>query len=380
MQNDKLRKKFPGGILRERHPFYMFDAINEIPACIKACLTPEFLAPIRSTLRNFQPTKVFTLGCGTSLNAAEAAAYFLQKNLSVPARAFDAYDFEMDPPVDLDDRSLVIAISATGNSITTCLAVEYAAQWGAFTVGVSTNPDSRLARTAKLSLVDPLGHDIPLGKIRSYPSSILLAMLAGVCTQSEEDITHFVTEMNVLAELMKASAEQWQQLAKQTAAQLPAAQTRHIVTGFGCQKPNADEIRLKLLEVLGESATSFGLEEFAHGPSACFKDDLCVIMLQTDERTLEKSLHFAAGVAISPAHLVVITDSPEANWPEKSFILPLPKMSEPGLLGGFPAIMAAQYFFYFLAIHKGLNPDVNLEDTHPELGDIYSFYFPPGTH
>jgi glucosamine 6-phosphate synthetase-like amidotransferase/phosphosugar isomerase protein len=153
-----------------------------------------------------------------------------------------------------------------------------------------------------------------------------------------------------------------------------------MVTGFGAQKANADEIRLKLLEVLGESATSFGLEEFTHGPSACFKDDLAVILLQTEERVLEKSVRVAQGVAFSDARLVVITDHPEAGWPDKAHVIPLPAQDSTSESGFFTAITAAQYLFYHIALHKGLNPDVNLEDTNPELGDIYAFFFPPGTH
>jgi len=85
MDIEKLRKKFPGGIIRDCHPFYMFDTINEIPASLQACLAPEFLKQIRQAVKGFQPNLIYTLGCGTSLNAALAAAYFLQRTLKIPA-------------------------------------------------------------------------------------------------------------------------------------------------------------------------------------------------------------------------------------------------------------------------------------------------------
>lgn len=380
MDIEKLRKKFPGGIIRDRHPFYLFDTINEIPASLQACLAPEFLKQIRQAVKGVQPSLIYTLGCGTSLNAALAAAYFLQRTLKIPAYTFDAYDFEVDPPVVMDAHTLVIAISESGNSITTCLSVEYANEHGAYTVGISAFPESRLAKTAKLSLVDPAGHDVPLGKTRSYQTNTLSAILAGVLTQQDEIAEPILAKLAQIPASLAASTPLWQKKAQELAERLPASPTRHIVTGFGIQKPNADEIRLKLLEVLGESATSFGLEEFAHGPSATFREDVCVFIFQTDERTLQKALHFAKGVAISKANLIAITDQPTAGWPEKALLLPLAPLPEGGLYGGFGAAMAAQYLFYFLALHKGLNPDVNLEDIHPELGDIYSFYFPPGTH
>ena len=134
------------------------------------------------------------------------------------------------------------------------------------------------------------------------------------------------------------------------------------------------------MEVLGESATSFGLEEFTHGPSACFDEDLTVLLLQTDPRTTEKAVRIASGVAFSRARLIVITDQPDAGWTNKAEVIPVPQMVENRFLGLFPAVVAAQFLLYHIALNKGLNPDLNLEDIHPEKGDIYAFFFPPGTH
>ena len=380
MDLDQLRKKFPAGIIRDRHPYYMADAIADIPACLEACLSTEFLAPIRQAVAGFKPANIYTLGCGTSFNACEAIAYVLQNWLKIPVTACDAYDFELDTPPGIDQNSLVIGISESGQSITTCLSIEKAQASGAFTVGISANPQSRLAQTARLALVDPFLHEIPLGKTRTYLSSALMGMLAGVLTQTEAAQAGFITQMAQSIAAIRDQAENWQAAAQKIAGELPGTQTRAIITGFGAQKANADEIRLKVMEVLGQSATSFGLEEFAHGPSACFSDDLTVIMLQTDARALEKAVRIAQGVAFSPASLVIITDRADAGWPQKAHLISLPDLENPGIFGQFPAAVAAQYLFYWLALRKGLNPDLNLEDVHPELGDIYAFFFPPGTH
>jgi glucoselysine-6-phosphate deglycase len=380
MDLDKLKNKFPSGILREHHPFYMADAINDIPDCLAACMKPEILAKIRTAVEGSKPKKIYTIGCGTSYNACQAAAYILQSLLAIPVIPLDAYDFELDTPPDVDHATLVIGISESGQSITTCLSIEKSNTLGAFTVGVSANPTSRLARSSRLALTDPYLHEIPLGKTRTYLSTALLAMLAGVLTQSESTVESFLTQMTKVVEAIHENAPTWQLAAMEIAQKLPTSQTRYVITGFGAQKANADEIRLKLMEVLGESATSFGLEEFTHGPSACFKSDLTVILLQTDSRTLEKAVRISKGVVFANVNLVVITDQPSAGWAEEAHLISLPKFANGGLFGQLPAAVAAQYLFYHLAVNKGLNPDVNLEDRHPELGDIYAHFFPPGTH
>lgn len=380
MDSVNLKKKFPGGVLRTGHPYYMANAIEDIPGCLSACLTDEMIAKISLSIGEFQPARIFTIGCGTSYNACQAAAYTLQTLLGLSVSAHDAFDFELDLPPGVDRQAMVIGISESGQSITTCLSIEKARGLGAFTVGISANPESRLAKSSNLALVDPFLHEIPLSKTRTYESTALLAMLAGVLSQKDARHRDFINHVkNTIAAIRDHSAG-WQSAAREIAEKARKGQTRYIVTGFGAQKANADEIRLKLLEVLGESATSFGLEEFTHGPSACFKEDLTVILLQTDERTLAKAVRIAQGIVFSKASLVVITDRVDAGWPEQASLIEIPAGDAPSLFSQFPAIVAAQYLFYHLALAKGLNPDVNLEDRHPELGDIYAFFFPPGTH
>lgn len=68
------------------------------------------------------------------------------------------------------------------------------------------------------------------------------------------------------------------------------------------------------------------------------------------------------------------------DWPGTAQKLALPDLKNMQQLGLFPAAAAAQLLMYFLAIGKGMNPDINGRDIHPELGDIHDFFFPPGTH
>jgi glutamine---fructose-6-phosphate transaminase (isomerizing) len=380
MELENLRKKFPNGVLREKHPYYMADAIADIPGCLADCLKVDLQDRIRKSLNGFRPERIFTIGCGTSFNACQLAAYYLQNLLRIPVIASDAFDFEMDMPPGVDEHSIVIGISESGQSITTCLSLERSRELGAFTVGISANSESRLSKSARLSLTDPCKREIPLGKTRTYLSTALLAMLSGIHTLDQELAAKSIHQINGMVSTLQKNLFELEKSAKSVAKTIKSSQTRYIITGFGAQKANADETRLKILEILGESATSFGLEEFTHGPSASFKNDLVVIMLQTDDRTLEKAVRIAQGVVFSNTHLIIITDHSDAGWPKNANLIKIPFVENQNVLGQFSSAVAAQYLFYNIALNKGLNPDVNLEDTHPELGDIYAFFFPPGTH
>lgn len=380
MGMERIRAKFPNGELRSQHPYYMADAIRDIPGCLDACLSDDYVEAARTALGGFKAGQVFALGCGTSYNACQAVAYTCRTMLGIPSFAYDAYDFCIDIPPQVDSQALVISISQSGQSLTTCLAQEAARGLGAMTVGISGKLDSRLARSSDVALTDPYLIEFPLGKTRSYLSSAMLGMLAGVMPDAGPKRDEFLRLARATVKSLHTSMNDLEQRGHEVAAAW-AGRTRHyILTGFGAQKANADEIGLKIIEVVGKSATSFGLEEFTHGPNASFRADMGIFLMQTDERTLEKAVRIANGVALSEAALLVITDRAQADWPQNSWVIELPAIEDGQHFGMYPAAIAAQWVMYYLALEKGLNPDINGHDQHPELGDIFEYFFPPGTH
>jgi glucosamine 6-phosphate synthetase-like amidotransferase/phosphosugar isomerase protein len=380
MSIEKIKGRFPNGDLRTTHPFYMADAIKDIPGCLGACLDDDLLYSIQEAMKNVKPKRIFTVGCGTSYNACQAIAYTNRALLNISAQAYDAFDFQLDLPCGVDSQALVISISHTGQTLVTCLAQEKAKSLGAFTVGVSGNSKSRLLKTADLALTDPYALEIPFGKTRCYLSSCLQGMSAAIMTASPQIRDEFIIQVKKVVSTIRENMDIWEKSGCSIASQWAEITTHYMLTGFGAQKANADEIGLKIIEVLGESATSYGLEEFTHGPKASFRKDMGIFLFQTDERSLERALSIAKGVVLSEAVLVIITDQVDAGWPDKAQIIRLPTLENQQQLGLFPAAVAAQYLIYFLAVKKGLIPDINCINLHPELESVSEIFFPPGTH
>jgi glucosamine--fructose-6-phosphate aminotransferase (isomerizing) len=380
MGMERIKAKFPNGVLRTQHPYYMAEAIRDVPGCLSACLAEPILEPARQALSHIHAETIFAVGCGTSYNACQAVANNCRTMLRIPAYAYDAYDFCIDQPPQVDSKSLVISISQSGGSLTSCLAQEAARDRGAMTVGITGNPESRLAKSADYALTDPFRIEFPLGKTRSYQSSAMLGMLAGVLVNEAPLLEAFLRLGSATAESIASSMDNLEQLGSQVAKEWARRTNHYLLTGFGAQKANADEIGLKIIEVVSESATAFGLEEFTHGPNASFRHDMGIFLMQTDARTLEKAVRIANGVAMSKAALLVITNHPEAAWPDTAWKIEVPELDDGQHFGFFTTAVAAQWVMYYLAIAKGFNPDINGHDQHPELGDIFEFFFPPGTH
>ena len=380
MGMERIKAKFPNGVLRTEHPYYMAEAIRAVPGCLTACLADPVVEPARQALSSFPAERIFMVGCGTSYNACQAAATYCRVMLGIPAYAFDAYDFYTDLPPGVDAKALVISISQSGGSLTSCLAQEAGRDRGALTVGVTGDPASRLAKSADFALTDPYGIEYPLGKTRSYQSSALLAMLAGMLVNHAPQLATFLAQGNAIAGAIGASMPELEQHGSQVARDWAQRTSHYILTGFGAEKANADEVGLKIIEVVSESATAFGLEEFTHGPSASFRYDMGILLMQSDPRTLEKALRIANGVAMSQAALLVITGQPEAAWHPTAWKIAIPRLDGAQHFGFLASAVAAQWVMYYLAIAKGFNPDINGHDQHPELGDIFEYFFPPGTH
>ncbi|MBI9050568.1 MAG: SIS domain-containing protein [Anaerolineaceae bacterium] len=380
MNEEQLKAKFPNNTLREKHPFYMGDAIYDIPGCLTACLQPELLTAMRDAMKNIQPEHIFTVGCGTSYNACQAVAYTLQTMLNIPARAYDAHDFYVDIPPHVNEKALVISISQSGQTLIASQAQQKACDLGAFTVGLSGSAQSRLAQTADYAVTDPYLIEIPFGKTRSYLSSILQGMLVGVFTAPKATQDTFIEQANEMLAALRNAMPLWEKEAKELAEKWGDLTVHYILTGFGVQKANADEVGLKIIEVIGESATSYGLEEFTHGPNAAFREDMGIFLLQTDQRTLDKATRISEGIEMSRTPLVIFTNQPQAAWAASAHIISLPDTANMQQFGVFPAATAAQFLMYYLAIAKGMNPDINGHDFRPHLGDVYEYFFPAGTH
>ncbi len=381
MNKDNQQTSTPNWVDRTEEPYYMGDSIKAIPECIETCLDADFLLTIHDRMKKVNPLRIFLIGCGTSYNACESIAYLCRIALKIPADVYDALDFELDTPFGVDSHALVISISHTGQTLYTCMASEKAKSMGAFTVGISANPNSRLIKNANFGLADPYPHETrPRGKTRSYHSSILLGMLAVMMVAPAESAqAEFVIQINKVAQAIRQNLGQWEKAGRSIAFHWAKVTTHYMLAGFGIQKANADEFKLTI-EVLVKAPPTIPLEEFTHGPGASFRKDMGIILFQTDPRSLDRCLEIARGVAVSEAQLVVITDAVSAAWPERADVVTLPTVENAGLFGLFPAAAAAQNLLYYLAIEKSLNPDVNCLDIHPELAGVSAIFFPPGTH
>ena len=123
--------------------------------------------------------KVFVVACGTSYHAAMMAKYAIERWARVPVEIDIASEFRYRDPV-LDDRSLVIGISQSGETIDTLAAVRYAEAQGSVVIGVSNVVESALARESDAVLYTRAGPEIGVAATKTFTTQLVAMQLLGL--------------------------------------------------------------------------------------------------------------------------------------------------------------------------------------------------------
>lgn len=364
---------------RTMHPFLMYDAIHSIPATMTACLSGDPFAKlvlIANKLVERDIDHVIVVGCGTSYNAARLVSLAFDQMTGMYSRALDAMEFLLYPPPDLNAKTALIAISHSGGSLPTRLAVTFAKSFGSYTICLTGSDTGRLALLTEDIVVDPAGRETPRPKTRSYfITAFQGALLAALIGQQVGRCT--LPNLKVLAQLCADLPSQVEIQIKTTANEWSRTVYHYMLAGSGFNSATAFEIALKIMEAIGMPAVGFDLEEFTHGPGYCLGNKSGVVLLQTSLKSLSRCLEAANAVAHTHAKLLIITSSPKSNWPDSAVIIAIPEFE--GLFGDFQAIIPAQLLVYYLAVAIDQNPDLAMND-HTEIFALSKTMFPPGTH
>lgn len=301
--------------------------------------------------------RLFLIGSGTSLHAAEVAAWMFRSfsRGKIDARAMQAYEFAtyflgMRP----DD--VAIAVSHSGTSTMTRRALERARRTGAETVAVTGFPSSPVAELASIVLPTGYEQERSWAHTASYTATLTcLAAVANALAEPEERL-----DLSPLPEVL-TEALQLEELTHRIAAGLLLAErsgtpARIVLVGGGPNAATAREGELKLLETSYVQASSFELEQMLHGPLAAVTPETLLLLIAAGGNSIDRAVELSRAVHQLGVTPVVLTGSDCADRFEYAHRLLLPEVPE--VLSPISAVVPLQLFSYFLAVGKGLNPDL----------------------
>jgi glucosamine--fructose-6-phosphate aminotransferase (isomerizing) len=335
----------------------MYDEIKGQPEAIERSLqrVQEFGAePSRLLAR---ARRVFLVGSGTSLHAAEAGAWFFRmfSRGRIEAQAVQSFEFVTYLP-GLRPDDVVVAVSHSGTSHMTIRALERARRSGVESILVTGFLESEAARVA--------GHVLPTGfdqeqswaHTASYTAALTsLAAIANNLAGPEEQfdlspLPAVVTEVLELEEMTHRLA------ANVIVAERNGAVPSIVLVGGGPNAVTAREAQLKLLETCYVQPLAFELEQILHGALAGVTPDSLVILVAPHGPSTDRAGELSRALHRLDVQPVVFcgSDNAEVFAEAHRFVMP----DVPEVISPIPSVVPLQLFSYFLSVGRGINPDL----------------------
>jgi glucosamine--fructose-6-phosphate aminotransferase (isomerizing) len=311
-------------------------------------------------------TSVKAVACGTSFHAALAGKYMIEQLARIPVEVDYASEFRYRDPI-LDDRTLVIAISQSGETADTLAAVRESKEKGAKIISICNVQGSMLTRESHGTIYSHAGPEIGVASTKAFTSqmavfylfALYLAQQRGVMFE-EESLVH-VRELNALPvkmETLLGCDDQVERLARD----FYRAQD-FLYLGRGINFPIALEGALKLKEISYIHAEGYPAGEMKHGPNALIDEALPVVIIATRdstsdvsklryEKTISNMIEVKArdGVVIA----IVSEGDVEAKGVADHFI-EVPRSTD--LVSPILAVLPLQLLAYHIGVRRGCDVD-----------------------
>ncbi len=280
---------------------FMIKEIHEQPSIIKDALRGRLTSEDTVNLEEMNLTpeqvrkfnRIYIVACGTAYYAGCVGKYFFEKVLGVPVEVDLASEFRYRGPI-LDDKSLVIAISQSGETADTLAAIRLAKQCGSTTAAVVNVVGSSLYRECDSLFHTKAGPEICVASTKAYITQVIglyvmgvyLARARGTITAEQEK--QFVREIRKFPEMAEKALETEAQI-KEIAKDL-APKEHAFFLGRGLDYAVGLEGALKLKEISYIHAEAYAAGEMKHGPLALITKDTWVIVPVTQEHVREKTI------------------------------------------------------------------------------------------
>lgn len=308
--------------------------------------------------------QVFVVACGSAYHSGLAAKYAIEHWVRIPVQIEVASEFRYRDPV-LDERTLVLAISQSGETADTLEAVRHAKIQGAKVLAVCNTNGSQIPRESDAVLYTHAGPEIGVASTKAFLAQVAANYIVGLAlaqakgTKYPDEIRAIWDELEAIPEKIEAALGNHEEC-QHIAQTLGAVQTM-LFLGRGVGFPIALEGALKLKELAYIHAEGFAAGELKHGPIALIEDDLPVVVIVPSPRGVSqlqsKIVSNIQEIRARGAKTIVIAEEgdtavePYANW-----LLRIPQ--SPTIMQPLLATVPLQFLAAFIAEQCG-NEDID---------------------
>ena len=343
---------------------FMNKEIHEQPEALRATLSGR-LAPDGSvslpefTLDLSDVDRVVVVACGTAYHAGLLAKHAIERLARVPVEVAVASEYRYADPIG-SDKTLLVAISQSGETTDTLAAIETGRTFGARVVAVTNTRGSLITREADAVLLTKTGPEIAVASTKTFLAQVLvldlLAIeLARAKGASQEELLEVGHELRMAPEKISETLEMLEDRVEEAAGLFEEARCA-LFLGRGPAYPAALEGALKLKEVSYIPSEGYPAGEMKHGPIALV-DEFCPVVAMLGEGILrEKTLSNVQETVARGANVVAVAHEDDAAARKVSrVLLPVPKAPE--ILAPLVATVPLQLLSYHVARSRGLDVD-----------------------
>lgn len=295
--------------------------------------------------------RILFLGCGTSWHAACIAAQQFEELTGIPCCAEISSEYRYKNS-RVDAKTLVIAISQSGETIETLIAARKTQAQGAKVLAICNVAASSLMREADYGILLRAGPEVSVCSTKAFTCQItLLSLLAHKFADLDRDLLKQLIDLPEIVEHVLSKTEEIALLAKKY-----ASYNQFFFIGRQYMHFTGLEAALKLKEISYVNAYGHAAGELKHGPIALLDSQSVVIGLCGNSLTYEKMLSNLMEVKAREAHVIAFVPYHAEEIEEiADDLLYLPPMSD--LIASIPYSVAAQLFAYFIALARGTEID-----------------------
>jgi len=312
-------------------------------------MTPGALRDIR---------RIIILGCGTSWHAGLIGEYMLEEHARIPVEVEYASEFRYRNPI-VDERTLVIGISQSGETADTLAALREAKRRGARTLGLVNVVGSTIAREVDGGIYLHAGPEIGVASTKAFTSQIValalltlrMGRLRALSILQGREVVRALAKLPELVTRVLAKAPEIEQLADR----LIRAQNV-LYLGRGYNFPVALEGALKLKEISYIHAEGYPAAEMKHGPIALIDDLMPVVFVAPKDAVYQKIVSNVEEVKARGGRVIaVVTEGDTGLAKLADHRLEVPETLD--LLTPILTVLPLQLLAYYIAVRRGCNVD-----------------------
>ena len=347
---------------------FMLKEIFEQPRTIYDCLRGRLDASKNTiTLSGIEQyakeicaaNRIIMIACGTSWHAGLTAEYIFEECCRINVEVEYASEFRYRNPI-INPGDVIIAISQSGETADTLVAIENAKAKGAIILGVVNVVGSSIARMSHAGAYTHAGPEIGVASTKAFTAQLaVLSMIALKIAQlkgtlSAERINTLLNELEAIPEKVESILANTEPIKK--IAQQYATARDFLYLGRGTNFPVALEGALKLKEISYIHAEGYPAAEMKHGPIALVDENLPVVFVATKDSYHEKVLSNMQEIRARKGKVIsVITEEDETAANLSESVMQVPPCDE--MLAPLLTVVPLQLLSYYIGVARGCDVD-----------------------